>query len=268
MSSGSDSEFTGSSNGRSGMKKVRAVSVSSRESSFEATSPLSSIPIDEWEGGGPRIPKENKSLSLRSWYEWVDYKVHEEFSVFRSHEKLINFASVVSIMESSGTDGIVHIECCEDNENVCHGREGFDEDFFYFYTCVFTDSHVKLPFDEMTMWVLVLNVAPTQFHPNSWVALQAFRLVCKMLRLTANYRSFLSFYCICPGNKVTWLSLFGQSKSFFLTPFTASYKHFFKVGIEGKGRRYFFDDESLKFPFYWTNSPAKYKLLAKVDDVG
>jgi len=44
--------------------------------------------------------------------------------------------------------------------------------FFYFYSCSIFDIHVRFPFDEFTMEVLhVLNIAPTQLHPNSWVAL-------------------------------------------------------------------------------------------------
>jgi len=55
---------------------------------------------------------------------------------------------------------------------VCHCREGLEGDIFYMYACMFTELHVRLPLDEFTMGVLrLLNVAPTQLHPNSWGSL-------------------------------------------------------------------------------------------------
>jgi len=74
---------------------------------------------------------------------------------------------------------------------------------FFIFILFYTESHVKLPPDEMTMEVLrMLNVTPSQLHPNSWAALQAFQLVCKILNLTANTQTFLYFYYTWLGNKV------------------------------------------------------------------
>jgi len=65
-------------------------------------------------------------------------------------------------------------------KSVCHGREGAEEDFFYMYASMFVKLHVCLPLDEFSMGVLrILNVVPTQLHPNCWGSLQAFRLICK-----------------------------------------------------------------------------------------
>jgi len=64
----------------------------------------------------------------------------------------------------------VSIEKCSVINCICYGREGSESDFFYMYGCFFTDAHVGLSFDEFTMDVLrILNVAPTQLHPNSCV---------------------------------------------------------------------------------------------------
>jgi len=62
----------------------------------------------------------------------VDYKVREEFSIFRAHEDLVDFANVANILESSCDDEIVNIDFCEAKENVCHGQEDSEEEFFYF----------------------------------------------------------------------------------------------------------------------------------------
>ncbi|CAJ1965480.1 unnamed protein product, partial [Sphenostylis stenocarpa] len=49
-------------------------------------------------------------------------------------------------------------------------------------SCLLSDIHVHLPFDEFMMGILrVLNITPTQLHPNNWAALQAFYLLCEAL---------------------------------------------------------------------------------------
>ena len=65
-----------------------------------------------------------------------------------------------------------------------HDREGAVEEFFYMYMCHFSQLHMRLSFDESTMGALrLLNVAPTQLHPNNWAYLQAFRVLCMALYL-------------------------------------------------------------------------------------
>ena len=70
---------------------------------------------------------------MRSGYEWVNYKVLEEFSVFRTCKDLVEFANVASILESSTNGEIVNIDFCEANENVCHDREGSEKVFFFYF---------------------------------------------------------------------------------------------------------------------------------------
>jgi len=127
---------------------------------------------------------------------------------------------------------------------------------------------LTFPLDGIIMDVLrILNVTPIQFHPNSWAAMQAFRLPCKMLNLKASAQNFLYFYCTRPENRVGWLSLVGQPKQCVLAPYIASYKHFkewfFRVGIEEEGRKYFYDGDTPRFSFYWTNTPAKISSWSK-----
>jgi len=53
-------------------------------------------------------------------------------------------------------------------ECVCHGQEGAVEKKIYMYMCNFSQLHVRLPLDDVTMGVLrQLNMARTQLHPNS-----------------------------------------------------------------------------------------------------
>ncbi|QCE11066.1 Transposase putative [Vigna unguiculata] len=121
-------------------------------------------------------------------------------------------------------------------ECVCHGREGSAEEFFYMYMCHFSQLHIWLPFDEFTMGVLrLLNVAPTQLHPNSWAYLQAFRLLCMALYLEPSPRAFLYFFVTRPKSPITWLLLISRPGLNRLDVFTQSFKHlkdgFFKIVV-------------------------------------
>ena len=116
---------------------------------------------------------------------------------------------------------------CREFETVCLGRGEGRKDFFYFYSCLFSDIHVRFPLDGFIMEVLgILNVAPTQLHPNSWAAIQVFRLLCDVLSLRATARSFLHFFRTRSGDRIGWLSLVGQSKNSLFAPYTTSYKNF------------------------------------------
>ena len=75
-------------------------------------------------------------------------------------------------------------------------------------------------------------------------------------------KAFLYYYSYRPGKRPSWLSLISESRICFLKPFTSSYKNFkggfFKILIEEDGRKYFFDGDAPKFPFYWTSQPLKF----------
>ena len=164
---------------------------------------------------------------------------------------------------------MVAIERVSVVEAVCHGHEGLEGDFFYMYVCMFTKLHVQLLLDEFTMGVLrLLNVAPTQLHPNSWGSLQAFRLICKALYLTSTPESFLYFYVTRPRDPRSWVSLVGRAKISLFDGFTQSFKKFkdgfFRVRVLPAGRLLYYDDGGRpKFPFYWTSAPARRDALAK-----
>jgi len=160
---------------------------------------------------------------------------------------------------------VIAVEC------VCHGREGAAEEFFYMYMCHFSQLHIWLPFDEFTMGVLrLLNVAPTQLHPNSWAYLQAFRLLCMALYLEPSPRAFLYFFVTRPKSPITWLSLISRPGLNRLDAFTQSFKHFkdgfFKVIVKPAVRSHFYTaDGNTKFPFFWTGNPWRYKVISRED---
>jgi len=88
------------------------------------------------------------------------------------------------LLKLDASYSIFAIYYCQSTHTICMGRSSFDGPFFFVYSCLFSGLHVALPFDDFTMSVLqTLNVAPSQLHPNTWASLQAFRLMCDLLRL-------------------------------------------------------------------------------------
>ncbi|QCE03630.1 hypothetical protein DEO72_LG8g1655 [Vigna unguiculata] len=215
-----------------------------------------------------------KELAKSNWptkagYEWVAMDVRTQYSIFWWLQLLKMWLNCTPIFEKGARRDIVASKRVSAVECVCHGREGVDEEFFYMYMCHFSQLHIRLSFDEFTMGVLrLLNIAPTQLHPNSWAYLQAFWVLCRALYLQPSPRSFLYFFDTRPRSPTTWLSLISRSRINRLDTFTQSFKHFkdgfFKVVVKQGGRSHFYtNDGSTKFPFYWTGNPWRYKGMAR-----
>jgi len=134
---------------------------------------------------------------------------------------------------------------------------------FFVYNTFFANLHITLPFDNFTMGVLrILNVAPTQLHPNSWATLQAFRLLCQNFKLEPTPESFLYYYNTRLSTLVSWLSLSSRPENIWFAAFTTSYKNFkekyFKIFVEPDGRDLFYNvNGTTKFPFHWTEKPTQ-----------
>jgi len=94
------------------------------------------------------------------------------------------------------------------------------------------------------LWIL--NVAPRQLHPNSWVALQVFRLLCWIFKLQPTPESFLYYYNTHPSTPVSWLSLSSWPENIRFIACTTSYKFFkekyFKVFVEPDDQDLFYNE--------------------------
>jgi len=130
--------------------------------------------------------------------------------------------------------------------------------FFFVYVCLFNELHVTIPFNEFTMGVLrILNIAPTQLHPNSWAAFQAFRAICDAFRLMSSPNLFFFYYNSRLTTLVSWLSLTSRLGSIRFAPFTSSYKHFneryFKNFVETDAKTiiFFIRKGNLNFTSIW-----------------
>ena len=260
MSTSSNGSNSGDSGASFGGLRLEFLSTSSESLHIEVEREVREDPASEHaESLWPR----------REGYDWVAEGVRECCSKYRWSRLLRSWLNSVYLFERGVDTNAVSIERVSGVDAVCHGREGFEDDFFYMYSCMFMKLHVRLPFDEFTMGVLrKLNVAPTQLHPNSWGSLQAFRLICKALYLMPTPDSFLYFYVTRPRDPISWLSLISRPKIGLLDGFTQSFKKFkdgfFRVRILSAGRLLYCDEDGFpKFPFYWTGAPARLDAVSK-----
>ncbi|KAL2319189.1 hypothetical protein Fmac_033065 [Flemingia macrophylla] len=194
-------------------------------------------------------------------YEWVHGKVGANYSRFRDEASVLNLLAYTKFLDGFYAEDRYPIGICR-----CRGDESPNPDFifldksklptpsFYVYDCWFRDLQVKLSFDDFILSVLqVLNVAPTQLHPNSWAAMQAFK---------PGYDS-KEGYSFREGEseaKAKWISLNRILKRYLLESFTSSYKNFkngfFRIGIREESRKYFYDEVGQPlFPLAWTRNP-------------
>jgi len=121
---------------------------------------------------------ESTSGSMGPSYDWVDISVRNTPTVFKKPDDLDKVIARAPVVRSGLPSDILIAEICGYTDRVCHGRENAPVDFFYVYSTLFVDLKVTLSFDEFTMDVLrILNIAPTQLHPNAWACMQAFRMV-------------------------------------------------------------------------------------------
>ena len=89
--------------------------------------------VDAPQEFGIVLPQKN----LRPGYQWVNPKVREYLSKYRSAIKLRSFLSHSQIYYSDIENDIISFRRVGDADNVCHGREGDSYEFFLFLCLLF-----------------------------------------------------------------------------------------------------------------------------------
>jgi len=197
--------------------------------------------------------------------DWVDPKVTNITSAFRTETSIANFLDRVPILKADTSNNLISVEPYSLTEAISLGRSSTEVPFFYMYSCLFANLHVSLPFNNFTMDVLqALNVAPTQLHPNTWASIQVFRLICNVLHFHPTPSCFLSYSTSHSGELVLWHSLISRSGNVLFSSFNTSYKNFkekfFMVFIRPKGVPFFFVEVNRSsFPMFWTRKSQKFK---------
>ncbi|KOM29693.1 hypothetical protein LR48_Vigan746s000600 [Vigna angularis] len=149
------------------------------------------------------------------------------------------------------------------NERVFHDGRSSPYDFFFMYVTFFTHLFIRVPFTEFQTAILrEVNVAPTQLHPNSWAAVQAFIAMCSAVGVTPTIPVFFYYFAVRPSSSGGWVSFRSVRDRTLFRPFSESFKnfkqHYFKIIVDKAGLREFSDGERRPlFPFYWTRDPRR-----------
>jgi hypothetical protein len=95
------------------------------------------------------------------------------------------------------------------------------------YASVISNMNLWLPFTGFEFAVLkVLNVAPSQLHPNSWAFVKAFELVCLGLGLEPRLGVFIHFYYVKSLSAWKLVSLSCQPNRGLFTLYASNFKNF------------------------------------------
>ncbi|KOM45407.1 hypothetical protein LR48_Vigan06g071300 [Vigna angularis] len=218
------------------------------------------IPID----GSPFEPDGDGSIITE--YDWAPHDASLFASTYATSEALTRKINQMYIVQDVEDSRLIWAGVSLRNERVFYGKRSSPDDFFYMYTNVFDQLCVRVPFTEFQRVVLrEANVSPTQLHPNSWAAIQAFLAMCLAVGVTPTIPVFFHYFEVRPLPRGGWVSLTSVRDRTFFRPYSNSYKNFknqyFKIIIDEAGRHDFHDTTgSPLFPFYWTRNPRKVKL--------
>ncbi|RDX91251.1 hypothetical protein CR513_26790, partial [Mucuna pruriens] len=156
----------------------------------------------------------------------------------------------------------VNVLPCRSGESVDGQPASGGLSYFYFYDTLSLKLGVKLPFTHFERSVLrVLNVAPTQLHPNSWAFVRSFELLCEDVGRAPSLGVSFWFFTLRKADKVGWTSLSGRPKRKIFKSFLESYKsfksRFFKVTRGDAGSNLLIANTGKPFfPLHWTPQPA------------
>lgn len=162
-------------------------------------------------------------------------------ALFVNRAMLLEWANNNCVLRTLGYNLSLRLRICRQDKRFFHGEDMAGGNCFYIYLCLFYDLYVRLPFTGFQMDILrILNVAPSQLHPNSWGYIQAFGVLCQSLGIRPTTKLFLYFFKTRPNAKRGWVSLSSVSKHAIFQLFAESYKdfkkQFFKIFITDLGR--------------------------------
>lgn len=113
------------------------------------------------------IESDKQNLLEVPEYDWVAHEVREYATRFKWGNVFVELADHTYISKDEVKDVIVHLCMCWGNDRVCHGKKNSKLDFFFVYSCLFTNMFMRIPFEDLNARVISeLNVSPTQLHQN------------------------------------------------------------------------------------------------------
>jgi len=190
-------------------------------------------------------------------YSWVHSSVDRHASKFDTRTKVDQFVSVYPSCEDSVAEHAL-ARPCRAHERVYMKPRLNSHDFIYVYDYLFKEYNITFPLTDFEAGMLnLMNIAPSQLHPNSWAFLRCFELLCDQLGLAPSVNAFIYFYQMKFEKLVGWVSLSSSHGSPLFTLYNSSYKHFktkfFKLRChpEDEERRLMFHpDHTPRHPLY------------------
>jgi hypothetical protein len=146
-------------------------------------------------------------------------------SKYTTVESIRKFRAEVKLSDSGKEEDVV-VEAVTGGELVTHVNIQTPH-YFYMYASVISNMNLWLPFTGFEFAVLkVLNVAPSQLHPNSWAFVKAFELVCLGLGLEPRLGVFFHFYYVKSLSAGKLVSLSCQPNRGLFTLYASNFKNF------------------------------------------
>jgi len=141
---------------------------------------------------------------------------------------------------------------------VCMKPKLDSYNFIYVYEFLFKEYDIVFPLSDFEAGMLtVMNIAPSQLHPNSWDFLKCFELLCEHLGFEPSINVFTYFYQMRFGKLVSWVSLSATHGGFLFTLYSSTYKYFktrfFKLHYHPEDierHLLFHSDFTPRFPLY------------------
>lgn len=160
-------------------------------------------------------------------------------------------------MSKTGDEPDIILEPCVSDEKVCmrHSPRVSDE-FFYFYSSFIEYFGVAIPFIMFQYELLrTLNVASSQFNPDSWAFSRAFEVIGWGLNIMLTIGIFFSFNESRKAYKVGWFLVNFMHGWPIISPYTSNYKdlkdRFLRVRGNSQCMELIYEsDETYQFPIY------------------
>ncbi|AES70118.2 hypothetical protein MTR_3g048220 [Medicago truncatula] len=202
------------------------------------------------------------SLHVRKMiFESFSDDVQRYESTYNDEAKINFFSSKLSVSSTTREEDIVLAPCPPD-EKVCSMRPKGVKEIFHMYGAVLEEFGVRIPFTLFEMDVLrMLNVAPTQIHPNSWAFIRDFEILCDALDMVPSAGVFFHFYGMKGVDKGSWVPISAHPGKQLFPPFASNFKKDWKKSFL---RVQASTDSTVsvasvagevKFPLGWTANP-------------
>ncbi|AES76998.2 hypothetical protein MTR_6g090350 [Medicago truncatula] len=205
--------------------------------------------------------KEKQLACLEADAECFSDDVQRYDSAYNDQSKVDFFRSKILVSSTMREEDIV-LSPCPPGEKVCIIRPKGVREVFHMYGAVLEEFGVKIPFTLFEMDVLrLLNVAPTQIHPNSWAFIRGFEILCDALDMIPSAGVFFCFYGTKGVDKGSWVPISAHPGKALFPAFASNFKRDWKKSF----LRVQSSEDSLvsvasvrgelRFPLGWTATP-------------